>query len=279
MFEAWKSRVPPEADLVCYWFVKAGEQVASGRATRVGLVATNSIRGGANRRALQAATDGHPTFNAWSDEPWVVDDAAVRVSLVCFYRADDAYRPATRIDGEPADAIHSDLTASRGGAGIDLTEAKRIPANIGVAFMPEPAPCHEEGEPAWKRDGGKVSGEALEGVAQSLPKELQDRLPRDGIRSTFREPGDSPLSSHVRHIQTLVDAHLADALDTPFASALERLHEALGGNEQASRSLAVLSSVNESGASDDVPFVTARDLLQALANILHMIHVDAEMIP
>ena len=31
MFAAWKGRVPPEADLVCYWFVKAGEQIAAGR--------------------------------------------------------------------------------------------------------------------------------------------------------------------------------------------------------------------------------------------------------
>ena len=135
MFEAWAGRVPREADLVCYWFVKAGEQVAAGKAARVGLVATNSIRGGANRRALQAATDGRPIFDAWSDEPWVIDGAAVRVSLVCFSGTDDVYRPETRMDGEPADAIHSDLTASRGGAGIDLTGAKRIPANIGVAFM------------------------------------------------------------------------------------------------------------------------------------------------
>ena len=135
MFAAWKGRVPREADLVCYWFVKAGEQVASDKATRVGLVATNSIRGGANRRALQAATDGRPIFDAWSDEPWVIDGAAVRVSLVCFSGADDAYRPETCMDGEPVDEIHSDLTARHGGTGVDLTGAKRLPENIGVAFM------------------------------------------------------------------------------------------------------------------------------------------------
>ncbi len=135
MFAAWKGRVPPEADLVCYWIVKAGEQVASGKATGVGLVTTNSIRGGANRRALQAATEGRPIFDAWSDEPWVIDGAAVRVSLVCFSGAGDAHRPETRFDGEPADEIHSDLTASRGGVGIDLTGAKRIPGNIGAAYM------------------------------------------------------------------------------------------------------------------------------------------------
>ena len=135
MFAAWRGRVPREADLVCYWFVKAGEQVAAGRATRVGLVATNSIRGGANRRALQAATEGRPIFNAWSDEPWVIDGAAVRVSLVCFSDGNDEHRPETRLDGNPVDEIHSNLTARRGGAGIDLTGAKRLPANTGAAFM------------------------------------------------------------------------------------------------------------------------------------------------
>ena len=108
-------------------------------------------------------------------------------------------------------------------------------------------------------------GEALEGVAQSLPEGLRDRLARDGIRGIFRRPDDGPLSGHVGHVQTLVDTHLADALDTPFASALERLREAAGGDEEASRALAVLGSVNESGAFDDVPFATAWSLLQALA--------------
>ncbi len=134
-FSVWKGRVPREADLVCYWFVKAGEQVGTGKAKRIGLVATNSIRGGANRRALQAAIAERPIFDAWSDEPWVIDGAAVRVSLVCFSGTGDVYRPETRMNGEPVDEIHSDLTARRGGAGIDLTGVKRIPANIGVAFM------------------------------------------------------------------------------------------------------------------------------------------------
>ena len=108
-------------------------------------------------------------------------------------------------------------------------------------------------------------GEALEGVAQSLPEGLRDRLARDGIRGIFRRPDDSPLSGHVQHIQTLVDAHLGDALDTPFAQALEQLREAAGGDEPASRALAVLGSVNEGGTFDEVPFATAWSLLQALA--------------
>jgi len=134
-FAVYEGRVPAEADLVCYWFVKAGEQVGRGRAERVGLVSTNSIRGGANRRALENAVEGRPIFEAWSDEPWIVDGAAVRVSLVCFSRADDVFATERRLDGEIVDEIHSDLTAKRGGLGVDLTGAQRLYRNMGVAFM------------------------------------------------------------------------------------------------------------------------------------------------
>ena len=229
LFAVYEGRVPAEADLVCYWFVKAGEQMRAGRAKRVGLVSTNSIRGGANRRALQGAIRECPIFEAWSDEPWVVEGAAVRVSLVCFARQEpegepgpvDAQRqggapgqesapkqrrapgqestpgpgrrpdlpaargsansagrqedapesgrrpahsaangstdpagrredargpqdtpgpeeapgPERRLNGQPVDAIHADLTARRGGAGVDLTGAQRLYRNMGVAFM------------------------------------------------------------------------------------------------------------------------------------------------
>ena len=74
-------------------------------------------------------------FNARSDEPWVVNGAAVRVSLVCFSRAHDEHRPNTRLDGEPLDEIHADLTAKRDGVGIDLARARRLLANLGIAFM------------------------------------------------------------------------------------------------------------------------------------------------
>ena len=135
IFSIYAGRVPAEADLVCYWFEKAGRQIASGKAGRVGLVATNSIRGGANRRALQAAIDTRRIFEAWSDEPWVIDGAAVRVSLVCFSRADDMSVSEARLDDQPVDEIYTDLTARRGRAGLDLTRVRRLPENTSVAFM------------------------------------------------------------------------------------------------------------------------------------------------
>ena len=162
MFKTYVDRVPAEADLVCYWFEKAGQQVALGMAARVGLVATNSIRGHANRRALQAATAGRRIFDAWSDEPWVVDGAAVRVSLICFSRTNDEFASGTRLDGEPVDEIFPDLTGRRGGAGVNLTEVQRLPENAGVAFMGDTkgGPFDVPGEQAreWLRLPGNPNG-------------------------------------------------------------------------------------------------------------------------
>ena len=162
LFTVYEGRVPAEADLVCYWFVKAGEQMRAGRAKRAGLVSTNSIRGGANRRALQAAIRECPIFEAWSDEPWVVDGAAVRVSLVCFARSEDTPGPERRLDGQPVDAIHADLTARRGGAGVDLTGAQRLYRNMGVTFMGDTkgGPFDVRGEQArdWLRAPANPNG-------------------------------------------------------------------------------------------------------------------------
>ena len=154
--------MPAEADLVCYWFVKAGEHLDALRAKRVGLVSTNSIRGGANRRALQTAIEGCPIFEAWSDEPWVIDGAAVRVSLVCFARPENGPVPERRLDGELVDAVHADLTARRGGDGVDLTGVQRLYRNFGVAFMGDTkgGPFDVPGEQAreWLREPANPNG-------------------------------------------------------------------------------------------------------------------------
>jgi len=124
----FEGRIPGGADLVCYWFEKARECLNKGRTMYVGLVATNSIRGGANRRVLDRILETSSIFEAWSDEPWVVDGAAVRVSMVCFCRT-----PAlsARLDGRKVQAIFSDLTA----AAVDLTKASSLVQNQGTSFI------------------------------------------------------------------------------------------------------------------------------------------------
>ena len=129
LFAAYRGRVPAEADLVAYWFEKARAEIERGSTRRAGFVTTNSIRGGANRRVLDRIADTTPIFSAWSDEPWIIDGAAVRVSLACFGELMDG--EAAELDGSPVERINPDLT----GAGANLTEVRRLIENQGVAFM------------------------------------------------------------------------------------------------------------------------------------------------
>ena len=108
-------------------------------------------------------------------------------------------------------------------------------------------------------------GEALEGVAQSLPEALRDRLARDGIRGIFRRPDDGPLGAHAARIAELLESLGDDFGDPNFSAGLGQLRAAAAGETEVLSSIAVLESVNESGAFDEVPFATAWGLLQALA--------------
>ena len=85
MFRVYEGRVPREADLVCYWFVKAGEHLKR-QGLRSGLAWSRPTPSGVVQTAgrSKGPRNGRLIFDAWSDEPWVIDGAAVRVSLVCF---------------------------------------------------------------------------------------------------------------------------------------------------------------------------------------------------
>lgn len=123
----FRDRVPGQADFVCYWFEKARAQIAEGKTGRAGLIATNSIRGGANRRVLERIKETGDLFMAWADEPWILEGAAVRVSLVGF---DDGTETARTLDGQPAAVINPDLTGE-----TDVSKARTLPENQGVAFI------------------------------------------------------------------------------------------------------------------------------------------------
>ena len=132
----YAGRVPGGADLVTYWFEKARAQIATGQARAAGLVATNSIRGGANRRVLERVLTDTPIFNAWSDEPWVNEGAAVRVSLVCFGRPDGQEENGDAVlDGQVVGRIFSDLSAGTGADAADVMQAQRLRANASLSFM------------------------------------------------------------------------------------------------------------------------------------------------
>ena len=128
LFNIFDDAVPADADLVTYWFAKAHKQLVSRRAGRAGLVATNSIRGGGSREVLERVIAHAPIFDAWADESWIVDGAAVRVSLVCF---GSGAADSVRLDGNVTTKINSDLTDST----FDLTRAIRLTENCDAAFQ------------------------------------------------------------------------------------------------------------------------------------------------
>ena len=125
----YRGMVRGKPDLVCYWFAKSGRLMAEGNLQRAGLVATNSIRGGTNRAVLDKIVALGTIFDAWSDEPWVIDGAAVRVSLICF-KPQDAVPPVF-LNGKSTQRIHADLT----GETLDLTAVAQLAQNGGVAFQ------------------------------------------------------------------------------------------------------------------------------------------------
>jgi type II restriction/modification system DNA methylase subunit YeeA len=129
LFAMYCGRVPAEADLVIYWFAKAWEQVAAVSTQRAGLLATNSIRGGANRRVLERVVRNGVIYDAWDDEPWVLDGAAVRVSLICFAEMESLGE--VQLNGVRVSHINSDLTGAR----LDLTAARRLRENRRVSYM------------------------------------------------------------------------------------------------------------------------------------------------
>jgi hypothetical protein len=130
--KVYEGRVPGGADLVCYWFEKARAALSSDGLGAAGFVATNSIRGGKNRVVLDAISKDWIIFDAWSDEPWVNEGAAVRVSMVCFGHA-----LAARLNGKPVRFISSDLSSgsSEGGHDLDVSRARPLEENSGCAFQ------------------------------------------------------------------------------------------------------------------------------------------------
>lgn len=129
LFSLYEGRVPAFADLVCYWFERARAYIEQGAVKRAGLLATNSIRGGANRRVLERIKETGDIFMAWSDRPWVLDGAAVRVSMVGF-DSNQENKIGPLLDGCSVNVINSDLTAN-----LDLPDAKALKENQSICYQ------------------------------------------------------------------------------------------------------------------------------------------------
>ncbi|HET8638481.1 MAG TPA: DNA methyltransferase [Acidobacteriaceae bacterium] len=127
LFSIYSGRVEPFSDLVCYWFEKARAVLEEQPSLRVGLLATQGIRGGANRAVLDRIKETGDIFFAYSDKKWELHGAVVHISMIAFDNGDEQ---AKLLDEEPVQRINANLTD-----GTDITMASVLPENLGKCFM------------------------------------------------------------------------------------------------------------------------------------------------
>jgi hypothetical protein len=133
LFAVWDGRVRRELDICCYWFEKSRSMIAAGLTKRAGLLATQGIRGGANRDTLKRIKDSGEIFFAESDRPWVLEGAAVHVSMVGF---DDGSETRRVIDERDVEFINANLTTGPDPrTSVVPDRARRLKENLGIAFM------------------------------------------------------------------------------------------------------------------------------------------------
>ena len=168
LFKLYGDRLPNFSDLVCYWFEKARAMIEAGKIKRAGLLATQAIRGGANRRVLERIKQTGDIFWAQSDRDWILDGATVHVSMIGFDKGEETSRT---LDDRAVDTINADLTAS-----ADITQARRLQENMGICFMgPSPkAPFDIEADVASKmlaalgNPNGRPNSDVVRPVASGI---------------------------------------------------------------------------------------------------------------
>jgi hypothetical protein len=124
LFKVYAGRLPSFSDLVCYWFEKARAKVEAGTVKRAGLVATQGIRGGVNRKVLDRIKETGDIYFGVSDRNWELDGATVHISLVGF---DDGSEKTRSLDKNIVNSINSDLTS-----GTDTTTANCLDVNLDI---------------------------------------------------------------------------------------------------------------------------------------------------
>ena len=126
LYGLYGRRIPNSSDLCCYWLEKARAHVEVGKCRRVGLLATQGIRFQSNRDVLSRIKQTGDIFTAYSDKDWVLEGAAVHISIICF---DDGSEKERALNGEAVNDINTDLTT-----GANLTLARRLKENRYKAF-------------------------------------------------------------------------------------------------------------------------------------------------
>jgi type II restriction/modification system DNA methylase subunit YeeA len=129
----FKDRVHNGADLVCFWFARSFDKLNEQKCERFGLVATNSISGGASREILKPIFQNYFPIAVYRDEPWTVDGASVRVALIVVSKNPIEENPT--LDGAEVSGIYPDLNSHEQSTNVDLTKAERLSRNQKIAFQ------------------------------------------------------------------------------------------------------------------------------------------------
>jgi len=127
LFNCFGKRVTRGSDLCCYWFEKARELIEQKKCKRAGLLATQGIRGGANREVLKRIKETGDIFFAESDRKWILGGAMVHVSMIGF---DEGSEKEKLLDDKKTSSINPNLTKN-----ADTTEAIVLNENERVCFM------------------------------------------------------------------------------------------------------------------------------------------------
>ena len=186
----YADRIPGQSDLACYWFEKARKQISDGKSRRAGLLATQGIRGGANREVLKRIKESGNIFFAESDRDWILNGANVHVSMVGFDNGSEMRRC---LNGSSVDSINANLTSS-----ANIAKAQRLLTNASLSFV---------------------------GVAQKAPFDITEREAIEMLYDT--NPHGLPNSDAMRLVSNASDItkrsrgawNIDFGLDTPLPDA------------------------------------------------------------
>jgi len=197
--DAFKGRLPGFTNLVCYWFEKARQQIVENKAQMVGLVATNSIAKNTNLPVLHRICMDLEIFEAYPDEPWVVDGAAVRVALIAFGPSN--LSTLKKINGVEVENINPNLTT-----GLDMTKVISLKENNNCGFVG-----------IQKSGPFDISGELARKWLQ-LPTNPNGQANKEILRPTFN---GSDLTSYSRDVWLIdfprgMDEAEASLFEAPF---------------------------------------------------------------
>jgi len=209
LFDVFDGKVARESDLCCYFFEKARAQIEWDEAQRAGLLATQTIRVGANREVLRAIKRSGDIYMGWSDEPWILNGAAVRISIVGF---DDGTSQARMLDGLEVTSINADLTAS----GVDVLAAQRLSENMNLAFQGD------------TKGGPFEIGADLAQDWIAFPPNPNGRPNTDVVRSWFngRDVMDRPRNMWIIDFGTDMSESEASMYEAPYEYSLRHIKPA-----------------------------------------------------